>query len=127
MTPEERTSLLARRAADERVLIYRNLLSGIPVWKVMEVFRKSEKEVMDIFRLVTQRLEEYCFQRKMSPLFCDCIATAQRLKMTLLPLLTKINLDKPTGVGKMIKTRLPNGVASDIVMDLLHEHVRKEA
>jgi hypothetical protein len=46
LSAEEKKSLIERRNKDERVLIYRNLLMNVPVWRVMEIFRKSEKEVM---------------------------------------------------------------------------------
>lgn len=119
----ETAALMEKRQRDERVLIYRNLLNGIPVWRLMEMFHKSEKEVMDIFIFVSRRLREYCFKRRMPTVFCDCIATAQKEKMALLPLLTKLNLDKQPLMGKMVQERLPNGVSQDIMMDLLHEHI----
>ncbi len=93
-TDAERAALIERRSKDERVLIYSNLLNGVPVWKLMETFHKSDKEIMDVFRLVSRAVIHYCFKRKMPPVFCDGIAVAQKHKRTILPLLTKINLDK---------------------------------
>ena len=94
MNDAEKALIVESRSKDERVLIYSNLLNGVPVWKVMETFRKSEKEVMDVFRHVSRAVVHYCFKRKMPPVFCDGIPVAQKFKRTILPLLTKVNLDK---------------------------------
>lgn len=94
LSPEQR-AIVEAREKDERVLVYRNLLDGVPVWKVMEVFRKSEKEIMDIFRHVSAALMHYSLLRHMPPVFSDAIAVAQKQKRYLLPLITKVNLDKP--------------------------------
>jgi hypothetical protein len=121
MSPEEKTALMARREKDERVLIYRNLLNGLPVWKVMEVFRKSEKDVMDTFRLVSRRVEEYVFQRRLPPVYCDCIAVAQKSKDMLLSLLPKLNLDKPAALGRLTHNKFSGGVPADAVIEVLRE------
>lgn len=120
MTPEEKETLEKRRL-DARVQIYRYLLNGVPVEKVMAGFGKTEREVMDIFRLVSRALYEYCFRRKQPLNVIDCVATAVRQKGQLMPLLTKVNLDRGSAYGKLVQENIKSGASQDFVMDLLHE------
>lgn len=120
MTPEQK-EIHAKRGMDVRVQIYRYILNGVPVSKITVGFKKSEKEVMDIFRHISRLLYEYCFRRKRPMTIIDCIATAQRHRHELMPLLTRIDVDKGSGLGKVLHENLNSGVSQDIVMDLLHE------
>ena len=121
MTPGEQAALLAMREKDERVLIYANLLNGAHVLQLMKAFQKSEKEIMDIFRHVSQKIFEYVFVRKLPPVYCDCIAVAQKNRSNILPLLVKINLDKPSTVSRPSHTKFGGGVPPEAMIDLLRE------
>ncbi len=118
MTPNERAAVIARRSRDERVLIYSNLLNNVPVFRVMEVFRKSEKEVMDIFRSVSRTLTEYCFERKLPPVPCEAITVAQRSKRILLPLLVKVNLDKQPAFSRIRNEKINPGNAMGVLGEM---------
>lgn len=91
---DERNTLMQERLRDERALIYRNLLNGVPVFKVCESFHKSEPEVMQVFRYVTRKIKNYIFEKMLPPIYCDSISEAMRYKVQILQILPKLNLDK---------------------------------
>jgi len=118
MTPEDKAALIEKRSKDERVLIYKALLNGVPVWRVTETFRRSDKEVMDIFRFVSRMITEYCFERKMPLPACDAIAVAQKYRRALLSLLTKVNLDKQPAFGKILNEKVNPGNAMNVLGEM---------
>lgn len=60
----------AERLGEERRLVFENVANGVPVQQVMNVFRRSEKELMDDIRFVGRKIAEYRFRRHQPPLSC---------------------------------------------------------
>ena len=79
--------------AEDQKLIFSNLLNGNPVLAVARVYRKSTKEIDDDFQFVSQKIQSYCFERRMPYIACDTIARARQNRMVLLDILGKVNLD----------------------------------
>lgn len=98
---------------DERALIFKNLVTGVPLWQVMRDFRKNDQqEVMAIFRFVLQKAKSYCFERKMPPLFCDTIEETHKHRILLLTVLPKLNLNKPPKFSKIFNENFTHENAS---------------
>lgn len=93
--------------ADERKLIFQNLVMGAPMPEIMKAFRKSEKEVMDVFTFVSRKINSYRFERMQPFVRCDTIRHAQQNPALLLYTLERLDLDKDPRF-KMIET-LPFG------------------
>lgn len=58
----------AERLGEDRRLIFENVANGVPIQQVMNVFRRSEKEVMDEVQFVGKKIAEYRFRRHQPPL-----------------------------------------------------------
>lgn len=86
------STLTAARAADDRRLIFRNLANGVSVEQVMQNYRRSEKEVMDIFAYVSLKIRSYRFERGQPFAKCDTIDDARRNAPTVLTTLERLNL-----------------------------------
>lgn len=83
-----------RVKADERKLIFQNLVMGAPMPEIMKAFRKSEKEVMDVFHFVARKINSYRFERMQTFVRCETIRHAQQNPALLLYTLERLNLDR---------------------------------
>jgi hypothetical protein len=93
---------------DERALIFKNLLCGVPVWEVARAFHKNtEGEVMAAFNFVLKKAKSYCFERKMPPIFADSVEDAKKHRIVLLTVLPKLNLNKEAKFSKIFNEPFP--------------------
>ena len=80
--------------AEERKLIFTNLLNGVPVANVAQAFhRDSVAAVMDDFKFVALKIKGYMFARAMPFIPLDTVAEAMQNKFQVLDILAKVNLD----------------------------------
>jgi len=80
--------------AEERKLIFTNLLNGVPVANVAQAFhRATEAAVMDDFKYVALKIKGYMFARAMPFIPLDTVAEAMQNKFQVLDILAKVNLD----------------------------------
>lgn len=84
---------------ERRRLVFTNLVNGLPVARVMEAFKLSEKEVLVDFAFVSLKLRSYRFERAMPILKCSTIAEARDYRLDCLWTLQRCNLDKLPGHG----------------------------
>jgi hypothetical protein len=82
------------RLQDSRALIFTNLLNGVPVWQVCRDFRKSESDVMNIFRFILRKIKSRRLERMEPPIVGNSIREIQTQRITVLTILPKLNLDK---------------------------------
>lgn len=80
------------RRSDVRRLVFANLAKGVPVKHVMEAFKLSEKEVLDIFDFVSKKIRSYRFERAEPFAACDTINAAMKNAAIVLLTLEKLNL-----------------------------------
>lgn len=81
-------------AAIDKALIFQNLVNGVPVQFVGRHFNlRDEREVMDIFRYVANKIKTYMFQRTIPFISFDTPQEAKRHRRQLFDILKKINLD----------------------------------
>lgn len=78
------------RLGQDRRLIFENVANGVPIQQVMNVFRRSEKEVMDEVRFVGKKVAEYRFRRHMPPLGCDTLNELRINRAAILETLRKL-------------------------------------
>ena len=90
----DRSTVLASRARDSRVLIVSNLLNGQTDWKVAQAFRVDVKDVKATFDYVMRKLREYLFRQCKPPIMCDTLENAKKDRVNILAILPKLNLDK---------------------------------
>lgn len=96
LTPEQKVKAEAR-LKDNRALIYKNLLNGVPLWLIMQHCQMSEKDVMGVFDYVSRKIRDYLFRKCKPAIPCENIAIAQRSRLKLLAVLPNLNLDvEPT-------------------------------
>jgi hypothetical protein len=89
VTPEElarQRKIIEGRLKDERVLIFTNLMNGVPDWQVARDFHKSLPDVMQIKSRRLERMEP--------PIIGNSISEIQRQRITVMTILPKLNLDK---------------------------------
>ncbi len=83
---------------DTRALIFSNLLNGVPVGQVAREFKRSEREIMQIFSFILRKIKSYCFLRqtfKGYPVITAAtIDEAKRYRITCLSVLPNLKLDK---------------------------------
>jgi hypothetical protein len=87
-------AIKAARLQDDRALIFSNLLNGVPVWQVCRDFRRSEVDVMNIFRFILRKIKSRRLERMESPIVGNSVAEIQRQRITVLTILPKLNLDR---------------------------------
>lgn len=87
-------ALTQARSDDDRALIFSNLLNGVPIAKVCETFRKSEPEVMNIFRYVLRKIKSRRLERMEPMIVGNSIAEIRRQRIACLTILPKLNLDR---------------------------------
>src|SRR5262249_45678549 len=80
--------------AQERELIVRNLLNGVPADRVAAAFRRSREEVAREFDFFLRKVRSYAFERRVPPPRVDTLAQATRPenKAVLLWILERLNL-----------------------------------
>jgi hypothetical protein len=93
---------------DNRSLIFRNLINGVPVDRVARDFQLSESEVMNTFSSVFRMIKSYCFvgargyRKKGDPVASvhaypivvgSTVEDARKHKLTCLHVLEKLKLD----------------------------------
>jgi hypothetical protein len=103
-TPEEKqlreerqakdAAIMAARLKDERVMIFANLMNGVPEWKIAEQFHKSVPDVMHIFRFILRKIRSRRLERMEPPIVGNSLAEIRRQRITVLTLLPRLNLDK---------------------------------
>ncbi|HEX3747594.1 MAG TPA: hypothetical protein VHW09_26850 [Bryobacteraceae bacterium] len=97
ISPEElarQKAIIEARLRDERVLIFTNLMNGVPDWKVAEQFHKSVPDIMQIFRFILRKIRSRRLERMEPPIIGDSIAEIRRQRITVLSILPKLNLDR---------------------------------
>jgi len=87
-------ALMAARLQDERALIFTNLMNGVPVWQVARDFRRSEPDVMNIFRFILRKIRSRRLERMEPPIIGNTIDEVRRHRIACLMILPKLNLDK---------------------------------
>lgn len=87
-------AIMEARLKDERVLIFTNLMNGVPDWKVAEQFHKSLPDVMAIFRFIVRKIRSRRLERMEPPIIGNSIPEIQRQRITVLSILPKLNLDR---------------------------------
>lgn len=93
--PEQIATIQASRLLDERCLIFKNLLNGVPVWQVARDFHKSsEQDVMNIFNFVIRKIRARRLQRMEPPIVGRTIEELKKYRIALFDILPKLNLDK---------------------------------
>jgi hypothetical protein len=111
-TPEEKqlreerrakdVAKMAARLKDERVMIFSNLMNGVPEWKIAEQFHMSVPDVMNIFRFVLRKIRSRRLERMEPPIVGESIVEIRRQRITVLTLLPKLNLDKEPLYSKVM-------------------------
>jgi hypothetical protein len=94
MTEPDAAAIMAARLRDERALIFTNLMNGIPVWQVARDFRKSEPDVMHIFRFILRKIRSRRLERMEPPIVGNTIDEVRRQRISCLTILPKLNLDR---------------------------------
>ena len=85
---------MSSELAEERKLIFINLLNNVPVENVAQAFhRDSVAAVMDDFKFVALKIKSYMFARAMPFIPLDTVAEAMQNKFQVLDILAKVNLD----------------------------------
>jgi len=87
-------ALKEARENDDRVLIFSNLLNDVSIEKVCKTYRRSESEVMDIFRFILRKIKSRRLERMEPMIVGNSIKEIKRQRLVVLPLLHKLNLDK---------------------------------
>jgi hypothetical protein len=87
-------AIIAARLRDERALIFTNLMNGVPLWQVCRDFRRSEPDVMQIFRFILRKIRSRRLERMEPPLVGNTIDEVRRQRIACLTILPKLNLDK---------------------------------
>ena len=88
-------AVLDARLNDERALIFRNLLNGVPVWRVARDFKLgSEQEVQNIFNFVVRKIRSYLLQQMLPPIVGLTVSELQRSRLRCFEILPLLNLDK---------------------------------
>jgi hypothetical protein len=97
VTPDElarQQQLMEARLKDDRVLIFMNLMNGVPDWQVARDFHKSVPDVMHIFRFILRKIKSRRLERMEPPIIGNAISEIQRQRITVMTILPKLNLDK---------------------------------
>ncbi len=79
---------------DERKLIFSNLLNGVPLDTVAQVFHKTCADVQADFNYIVQKIKNYCFLNAVPAIHCESIEQARKVRHSIFPILEVINLDK---------------------------------
>lgn len=87
-------AVMASRLLDSRALIFTNLMNGVPVWQVCRDFRKSEPDVMNVFRFVLRKIRSRRLERMEPPIIGNTIDEVRRQRIVCLTILPKLNLDR---------------------------------
>lgn len=107
-------AVIATRMLDERVLIFRNLLNGVPAWQVARDFHKqSEQEVMCIFNFILRKIRSRRLERMEPPIPGCTVDEVRKSRLLCLSIVPKLNLDKDPKFAKVIYEELEvkeNGV-----------------
>lgn len=90
------------RRLDVRRMVFSNLAKGVPVKHVMEHYKLSEKEVMDIFAFVAKKIRSYRFERAEPFANCDTIQAAMKNAAIVLLTLDKLNLGTDPRYSKIV-------------------------
>jgi|ERR1017187_5934040 hypothetical protein len=85
---------MAARLQDERALIFRNLLNGVPAWQCARDFHKSEPDVMNIFRFILRKIRSRRLERMEPPIVGNTIEEVRKQRIACLTILPKLNLDR---------------------------------
>lgn len=111
---------MATSPDDERVLIFQNLLNGVPAAQVARDFHKqSEEEVMRIFSSVLRKIKSYVFQRRLPIIGASTLVEIRsKYKMTCLGILPKLNLDKEPKHPNIITEVLTVDNAESVVREI---------
>jgi hypothetical protein len=103
MESADRAATMEARLRDERCLIFRNLLNGVPIWRVMEVFHKSTaQEVMDVFNFVLRKIRSWCLERMERPIIGLTIEEVKPYRSRCFAILPLLNLDRDPRYSKIM-------------------------
>ncbi len=80
------------KLAEERKLIFANLVNGVARTHVMEAFKKSDAEIDAIFGFVATKVISYRFERALPYVNCRSLDDAIRNRALVLHSLDRINL-----------------------------------
>jgi len=89
-----KAALMERRLNDSRALIFKNLLNGVSIAQVAKDFRKSEPDVMNIFRYILRKIKSRRLERMEPMIVGNSISEIRRQRVTVLSILPKLNLDR---------------------------------
>ncbi len=112
------------KLAEERKLIFANLVNGVPVASVMEAFKRSEDEVMADFAFVATKIISYRFERGMPFVNCRSIDEAIRKKALALHSLERINLLTDPVYSKVETAPIDPQSSNDIERKIMERHAR---
>jgi hypothetical protein len=93
----DKAALLTLRLNDDRALIFRNLLNGVEKQKIARTFRRSEKDVDDIFGFVIRKIRSRQLERMEPPILEDTVEklrNSKKSKLQCLDILPLLNLEK---------------------------------
>lgn len=85
--------------SDDRALIFKNLLNGVPIQQVCRDFHKTESEVNQIFSFVLRKIKNYCWLRSATKVALPMVHAgnleeAKKYRIQCLSVLPKLNLNK---------------------------------
>ena len=105
---------------DERYLIVCNLLNGLTHDQVGITYKKSFKEVDDIFKFVIRKIKSYCFARSYPFFACDSLLDARRNKHLIIYIMNRLNLKNDTMIYSKVETI--SGFNEGIIRDIAHRN-----
>src|SRR5579872_5853069 len=94
MAEPDVAALVASRLLDSRALIFTNLMNGVPVWQVCRDFRRTEPDVMNIFRFILRKIRSRRLERMEPPIVGNTIDEVRKQRIACLTILPKLNLDR---------------------------------
>lgn len=89
--------------------VYRNLLNGCTFQQVGSAFNLSEKEILEAFSFVTQKIKSYALARGYPYVPCETLDMAKAQRRLCLAFLDKLNLEKPPLYAKITEHTVRNG------------------
>lgn len=112
------------KLAEERKLIFANLVNGVPRQHVMETFQKSEHEVDAIYGFVATKVISYRFERGMPFVNCRSLDDAIRNKALVLHSLERVNLQTDPKYNNVQTAPIDPQNQSAIERQILEKHAR---
>lgn len=100
--------------AQEKDLIFRNMLNGVDKLSIAQAFHKTEEDINEIFKFVVSKIKSYMFINVMPFMSLSSIDEARKNRLQALEILDKLNLDKAPKHAKIIEQPLEEFIKNHV-------------